>query len=132
MGKAQCHAAQAARHRLDQKGALARGQHYAGKTRDALAAHRIADHRERFLARLPTRDNVVGFAYSALRSSADLGGSFSSAAFYSHAEGADAHSIFWKTTPFKVVFGCASCPRVAFESHSCLAMRRESSMTGTA
>jgi hypothetical protein len=52
MGNAQCHAAQAARHRLDQKGALARGQHYAGKTRDALAAHRIADHRERFLADL--------------------------------------------------------------------------------
>ena len=22
-----------------------------------------------------------------------------------------AHSIFWKTTPYKVVFGCASCPK---------------------
>ena len=27
----------------------------------SLAAHRIADHREQFLADLPTRDNVVGF-----------------------------------------------------------------------
>ena len=51
-----------------------------------------------------------------------------------------AHSIFWKTTPYKVVFGCASCPKtwrnwlrlpiVRFHpGSSCLSSRSEASHT---